>query len=129
MTTVDIGAATYRFGKLDAMQQFHIVRRLLPILASLGVSPDMLRELGGKDNDLGMLAVMAPIMDMVAKMPDAEVNYILQSALSVVQRQQGDNWAPVQNRTGQLMFADIDMPGMIRLAIEALKRNLGGFFG
>jgi hypothetical protein len=136
-TEVQLSNNVYRVGRADAMTQFHVARRLAPVLAALGVSlMDLLKQAppapadgDGAPSlaDVDMLAVMRPVMDIVSKMTDEDVEYVIKAALSVVQRQQGDRWAAVQHK-GQLVFADIPMTDMIRLAVEFVRENLGGFF-
>lgn len=44
---VTIGEHTYRTGKLDATKQFHVARRLAPVIFSLGKSISEVKELAG----------------------------------------------------------------------------------
>lgn len=140
-TEINVGADTFRIGRLDAMKQLHVARRLGPIMAGLGSSimellqqerpADAEGEEGGSaasmQKEAAMLALMAPIMDVVAEMPDETVDYIVRTCLSVVQRRQGDKWAPMMRGTN-FMFQDVDMTLLIRLTVEVVKENLGGFF-
>ena len=64
----------------------------------------------------------------MSKMSDDEVNYLLRLCLGVVSRQSGEKWARVMIDTN-LMFADIEMPHLLRLTIAVIQENLGGFFG
>jgi hypothetical protein len=79
--------------------------------------------------DLGdMVAMTGPVMEMLSKMSDDEANYIIFTCLSACRRKQGEAWAPVMSPDGKrIMFADIEMPAMIRLSIETMKLNLGNF--
>ncbi len=128
-TTVEVNGESYRFGRLDAMKQFHVTRRLLPILAEMGMSAGTIAQMRGEASEMGIVGLMGPVMEMISKMPDEDVEYIVRTCLAVVKRQQGEAWAAVQAANGSLMFADIDMTVMIRLTIEVLKENLDGFFG
>ena len=128
-TIVEVNGASYRFGRLDAMKQFHVTRRLLPILAEMGMSAGMIAQLRGEETEKGIMGLMGPVMGIISKMADEDVEYIIRTCLSVVKRQQGEAWAPVQAANGSMMFADVDMTVMIRLTIEVLKGNLEGFFG
>ena len=125
----EINGVNYSFGKLDAIKQFHVTRRLLPVLAELGLSATTLASLSNESEGQDMMAIVGPVMGLISKMDDADVEYIIKTCMSTVKRQQGDKWAPVQSPGGLLMFADIDMTVMIRLTIESVKENLGGFFG
>lgn len=113
---------TYRAGKLDAMRQFHVTRRLAPLLPDLakaGITP-------GATGDV--TAILEPLAKAVAAMPDADAEYVLNTCLSVVERKQAaGGWAKVMTG-GQLMFEDIDMAAMLVVAWEVLRHNLSGFF-
>lgn len=128
MTEVTIGQTAYRIGKLDAIKQFHLARRLAPIQLAMGMSAKDLAGLGKDADELSiMAAIMGPIADQVAKMSDDEVNYILRMCLGVVSRQGGEKWAKVMVGN-DLMFDDIEMPHLMRLTIAVVQENLGGFF-
>lgn len=124
-TTTDINGQTYRLGKLGALPQFHISRRLSPLLAVAGTSLAGLKL--SLDTDVSEFAsILEPVTEIIAKMPEEDVNYILFTCLNVVARKQGEQWAPI-TRTGQLMFEDIDMPTMLQIVFGVLKNNLGNF--
>ena len=127
MTELDIQGTSYRIGALDAFTQFHIARRLAPIQLAMGVSAQELKQHADADEATVAGAIMGPIADIVAKMPQADVDYILQAALGVVSRRQGESWARVYVG-GALMFSDIQMTTMLRLTIATIKENLGSFF-
>lgn len=124
-TKLAVNGHTYAIGKLNALTQFHISRRLAPMLAQMGISLNSLRK--GVSSDLeDFLPVLGPVTDMMAKMSDEDVNYILFTCLSVVSRQSGDKFSAVSTGTN-LMFEDIDMPTMLRLVVEVVKENMGTF--
>jgi hypothetical protein len=129
MNTIDIKGKTYRVNKLGTLQQFHVARRLAPLLAAAGITMSML-----KARDSGMPAfddfapVMGPVAHILSQMSDSDSNYIIFTCLSCVQRQSGsDNrWAAVA--TGdQMMFEDIAMPVMLRLVWAVVQDNILDF--
>lgn len=130
MTEIEVGGQRYRIGRLDAIAQFHIARRLTPVQLALGISSSELAAKGQEADEMAMLAaIMGPIADVVSKMPEDDVNYILRTCLSVTLRDQGgDKWAKVMV-SGNMMFSDIEMPHMLRLVIASIQENLGSFFG
>jgi len=70
-----------------------------------------------------------PLANAIAKLSDADADYCLFGLLAVVSRKQpqGTGWGPVS--TGDtLMYADLDMVGMLQLAWKALEFNMSGFF-
>jgi hypothetical protein len=117
----DIAGNTYRAGKMDTFKQFHVSRRLAPVLGGLAAVA------GGDVKDF--TAFLQPIADAIARMSDADCDFILQSCLGVVQRQQGNAWSPVFAGAGKaLMFDDIDLGVMLQIAVQVIQDNLGGFF-
>jgi hypothetical protein len=116
---VEVGGHKYRIGRIDARKQFHVARRLAPLLAGMG---------GLANKSAGFAAVLAPITEALSSMSDEDVDYVLDACLGVCQRLQQDGRpAPVMTRSG-LMFEDIDMGQMIQLAVKVIQENLGGFF-
>ena len=126
---VTVGDNTYRIGKLPAMTQFHVVRRIGPVLASMGVSITEMAASGKSlRNDGDLLSIMGTVSDVVARMSNEDVEYVIYSCLEVVKRQQGERFMPVMTGRTNFQFQDIGMDTMLRLTIEVLKENLGNFF-
>lgn len=111
---------TYRANKIDARSQFHIVRRLAPVIGELVPALK-----GGK----GELDALPPLANAISKLSDADADYCLFGLLKALSRKQpqGTGWGPVT--TGeQLMYDDITMPQMLQLAWRAFSHNMSGFF-
>lgn len=126
MREIPIKGATYRVGDLDAMGQFHVGRRVLPVLATMGISVASLRK--GLTIDAADMAIsLGPISEVVSRMDDAHVEYVIGSCLSVVQRKEGKEWAPVATNGVQILYADIKMDVMLRLVWAVLQENLANF--
>lgn len=120
---------TYRIGRLDAMSQFHLSRKLAPMLTT--VSSQLLKLLQeNKDapQEEWLVSMMGPISEQAARMPEEDVNYILKIALGAVSREDSGKWARITLASGQLVYGDIEMPTMFRLVVEVVKVNLSGFF-
>jgi hypothetical protein len=116
---VEVGGQKYRIGRIDARKQFHVARRLAPLLAGMSGVPD---------KSAGFAAFLGPLTDALSSMSDEDVDYVLDVCLGVCQRiQPNGHPAPVMVRGG-LMFEDIDMGQMIQLAVKVIQENLGGFF-
>ncbi|ARP90324.1 hypothetical protein CAL14_08515 [Bordetella genomosp. 9] len=119
-----INGKQYRIGRLSAMQQFHVARRVAPALTGL-VSAFS----GAAAEQADFAKALGPLADAVAQMPDADAEYVLGTCLSVVSRQTDPaTWAPVW-REGRLVFDDIDLKGMVQLAAKVIQSNLGNIFG
>lgn len=117
---VEVGGQKYRIGRIDARKQFHVARRLAPLLAGMS-------GLTGKS--VGFEAFIGPLTDALSGMSDEDVDYVLDVCLGVCQRLQlNGQGAPVIARGGGLMFEDIDMGQMIQLAVKVIQDNLGSFF-
>lgn len=120
-TTVEIGSEHYSIGKLPALKQFHVMRRIAPLLES------MQGDTGTAED-----AFIGKVLAAVGKMSDEDTDYVVGTCLSVCSRQVGTQQAPVASGSGatfRLMFEDMDMATMIRLTIECIKVNIGSFFG
>jgi hypothetical protein len=123
-TELEVLGSTYRLGKIPALTQLHIMRRLLPALVAVGIRAE---DLAKREGGAGFVDLMEPAVKIMGSMTDQDVNYVLFELLGAVTRKQGERFAAITN--GQrLMFEDIDMPAMVRLAGGVLQENLGGFF-
>lgn len=126
-----IGGKTYRIGALTPRQQFHILRRLAPVAASVAkIIADNMKKGPVVEADLERLLV--PLTATLNELKDEDADHIINNCLGVCQRQEGTKeqptWAPVMGPKGQLMFADIRLPEMMQLVIAAITENLGSFF-
>lgn len=127
-TMIKVKGHNYRIGKLNALSQFHISRRLAPVMAAMGITMSMLRGKEGKQPTFDDFApVLGPVTEMVSRMSDTDSNYIIFTCLATVTREQSDGrYSPICQ--GQsLMFDDIDMVAMLRLVFEVVRENLAGF--
>lgn len=117
----DVNGRTYRAGTIDARTQFHIVRRLGPVLSEL--VPVV--QAGNMDG----LAALPALAGALAKISDADADYCLFGLLKAVSRKQdqGLGWGPVCSGT-TLLYDDITMPLMLQLAWQAFQQNLSSFF-
>jgi hypothetical protein len=118
-------------GNLDPLRAFHVVRKLAPLVGSLkDFVPYMTGMAAFDPNDLETVAMLAePVAKALAEMPEADANYVIFTSLSVVQvrlPEQGNALAPITLGTN-FMFDWITMPMMVRLVIQAVLENGGGF--
>jgi hypothetical protein len=122
---------TYLFGKLNAFQQFHVMRRLASVSSGLGEGISRLQAGGGaaKMQETGaILSVIQPLISAIGNMSNEDSEYVLQTCLGVVQRRVGTSFSPIQSAPGDLMFPDIEMLTMVMLVWRTLEFNLGSFF-
>jgi hypothetical protein len=118
-------------GNLDPLRAFHVVRKIAPLVGSLREFIPYITGMSVFDpNDLETMTTLAePIAKALAEMPEADANYVIFTSLSVVHvrlPEQGNALAPLTAGTS-FMFDWITMPMMVRLVIQAVLENGGGF--
>ncbi|MBB3006041.1 phage tail assembly chaperone [Cupriavidus alkaliphilus] len=125
---IDLAGNRYSLGRLNAMQQFHVSRRIAPIVPTL--IPVFLRvRASGKpltDDLEGLAAALQPLADGLAALKDEDAEYVFGTCLSVVQRQQQTGWARVWSGS-QTMFEDMDLAVTLPLVVQVITANLGPF--
>jgi hypothetical protein len=125
---LELDGQLYRCDKLTAMQQFHVSRKIAPLLpAAIGPFLAIKGMKGGIDKNLSaIVSELQPFADGLSSLPDAEAEFVLSTCLGVVRRQRGDGWVPIW-RNGQTMFEDIDLGVMVRLTLRVIIESLGPF--
>jgi hypothetical protein len=119
-TDLVIDGVQYRTGSLNAKMQFHIARRLAPLIARLGgsITPE-----GEQSRPL-----FEVIADAIAKLSDEDCDYIIRVAMSVVTREQTGHWINVWNKAAdQPQFADMNVGTLMQLTMAVVQDNLGSF--
>ncbi|PRE44129.1 phage tail assembly chaperone [Burkholderia multivorans] len=140
-TEIELNGTRYAIGKLSAMQQFHVSRRIAPIIPPM--IPVLMKfyeemdktEKVSADEKQGVLAlvtsvapVLQPFADALAGLKDEDAEYVFGTCLSVVERWQGAGWAKVWNSTHKTsMFDDIGIDVMLPLVVRVVVANLGSF--
>ena len=126
---LEINNQSYRTGKLNAFQQMHVSRRLAPILIALGKSAkEVLAVPEGAGQDDAAVMAFGPVADALANMPEDDVNYVINTALSVTTRKQGNLYSKVLQSNGNLMFEDMGAAELMQLTVAVIRENIGGFF-
>lgn len=132
MIEFEVGGQNYRAEKLDAMRQFHVMRRLAPVMARMAESFGGVKALAEvSEQNIGeAVAKFEPVLEALGEMKDADAEFVVNTCLAVVLREQegGKGWAKVQASNGRLMFSDIELPQMMRLVWKVLEDSLKGFF-
>ena len=128
---IDLNGHRYSIGKLSAKQQFHMSRRIAPIVPTL--IPVFVRlAAGGKrisEDPGGMADVLQPPADGLAAMKDEDAEYVLDTCMQAVQRKQEHGWANIWSASQRVpMFQDIDLAVMLPLALRVITENLGPLF-
>jgi len=132
--TVDIDGTAYQISRLSPKKAFHVARRLAPFLGAILPHIGQLfvkEEDGSVPKAAAFLErgkdVFPAIADVLAKMDDADCDYILDTCLAVVAVRQERGFVAVMSN-GVMMFDNIDMKTMLLLAAEVVKLNLADFF-
>lgn len=131
---VKIGDHSYQVGRLGAIPQFHVMRRLSGVATALGEVIGVIMRSGGvkallEGKGPDPLESLQPMLRAIGSMSDADSEFVIYTCLSVVSRQVpgGTGWAPITTN-GQLMYHDIELPQMMQLVWRVLEANLTSFF-
>jgi hypothetical protein len=129
-----IGDRKFKLNKIDALRQFHIVRRIAPLLREM--IPVMGSIKKAKVDDLteeqkfeqfGLIA--SPIIEGLARLSDADADFVLFRLLASVEVEQPqfNSWTFIATESG-IKMQDMDLPVLLQAAGRALMFNLSGFF-
>jgi hypothetical protein len=114
-----IAGHEYRTGTLNAIQQFHIARRLAPIIAKLGAA---------SGENATPLSAFDSLAEGISKLTDEDCDYVINLCMGTVRRKVGDTWLPAWNvKVNQPQYADIELPALIQLTLAVVQDQLGGF--
>lgn len=124
-----IGGRDFKLCKIDAFKQFHIVRRIGPILSDILPALTESKKTESESDKLASLAKIAtPIMNGLSKLSDADSELVLFGLLQAVEIKQASGvWTKVSNNS-MLMIQDLELPVLLQLAGRAFVFNLSGFF-
>ncbi|MFJ6322260.1 MULTISPECIES: phage tail assembly chaperone [unclassified Rhizobium] len=120
MAEFSVNGIKYRSGVMDAMTEFHVTRRLSPIIGSFRGMMDKKIEDG-----IGVIA------DVLAKMSNEDAEFIISSCMNVVEREEagGRGWAKAWSpKAAKPMYDDITMAVMIQIVFAVLGTVIGPFF-
>ena len=128
MSDITINDVKFRTGKIPALDQIKIVKRIFPLISGLGAAFDQMNNGAG-----GVWSALGPMGDAVSKMPDADSDFVIKMCLGVCQKyhevpgESGGQWRRVIS-DGVVMFDDLDMGTILQLTFAVLQENLGTFF-
>lgn len=136
MKTVGINGETYRLGKMPARTQFHVLRRIMPVMASLApvaIALGLAKPEGGAgdepmevDKFFGMIGPMA---EGLARMADADMDFVINNVMAQTAKNVNGQWAPMLAPDGfTFMFQDMGMELMLQLTLAGIRENFGNFF-
>lgn len=138
MAEFTVNGRQYRSGMMPARTQFHVMRRMAPILPTMqsAISASMRVKAA---QDLGIAipadaqeAAMTAGLEFIAAigaLSDENADYILDQCLAVVQVNQTEfsgKWSPLRSKGGQMF--DLDMMSELEIVKEVVLENYGPFF-
>ena len=116
---VTVKAIDYKIGKMNAMKQFHVMRRLTPLLGEMA---SVQESQGAKLEEL--LPVVAKAFSSLS---DEDSEYIFNQCLNVLERQEaGGSWHKVRH-AGATMYT-LSLMELMQLSYEVLQYNFKDFF-
>lgn len=132
------GGRKFKIGKINVIKQFHVARKITPLLGS--ALPAM-KEIAGLEKDGGLetlseseklekiAKVMTPFVKGIGELPDDEAEKVLIGLLSSVEVWQQDYkcWAKIANDK-VIVMQDLNLPTLLQVAGRAFMFNLSGFF-
>jgi hypothetical protein len=130
MVEFSIKEVRYQTHKMDVFKQAQVMRKLLPIVASLAGLSKLRPAAPGQPLDPEMLKEsFEPIANALSGLSDETFQYILESCVKVVKRSDGDRWVNLWNEQAKaLQYQDLDLMTLIQIMSQVISENLGGFF-
>jgi hypothetical protein len=128
----ELNGHRYMVSKMNVFDQAHVARKVAPIISGMGRGyAQALAHLPEASNGDASAATqnevifeaLLPITEILAKMSDEDVNYVLKKCLAVCSRHNGEQWVAMM-RGGNLMFEDTDLATLVQLVMEVVKDNL-----
>ena len=128
MSEHEYGGRVYRIGKLPAMKQFHVSRRIAPIIPALIPLYSKLARGGSVLSAIeASPELLSPFADALSGMSDETVDYLVATCMSVVTRQEGNAWVRIWADRAGLLFEDIELSVLLPLTVRVIVENLGPF--
>lgn len=124
MIEFEINGVQYRAQAMDARRQFHVARRLSSVLSP---SADAINGVKDSDSKGAFIAAVNSFVDAVSKLPDDQLDYVIDACLDTVSRKDGTQWSPI--RRGGAMMYDLDLYTQGAIVWHVVKGALDGFFG
>lgn len=130
MNEFEVNGVKYRSARMNAFEQFHVFRKLAPVLGAAGSLADIVKS--GDGASAGVNALL-PLAQAIADLPEDDCNVVFEKCLAMVEREQktavGAAWAKVWSPSAKrLMFDDIDDAiSMVQITVAVIQDNIGNF--
>lgn len=144
MIDFEIRGQQYRAGRVSALTQFAIGKRLLPLITAIG--PEAMRsasaaiqaqrqakaesaeESAPPPPPFDFTSILAPLADAVAALPDEDANFIFRECCKVTKRKSGDAWVGVWNvAAADFQFEDLNALDLIQIAANVMMEHISDF--
>jgi hypothetical protein len=129
MAEFEIEGQIYRTVKMNGREQFQLLRKLghmagiFSRFAQVDLAPNEVMR---------MLAFVVAFMQEFSQLSEQQSNDLLTHCLTYTRRLVGGNGTghlvPTPMYQGRDMFEDADIMVLMRICIEVVRENLGGFF-
>jgi hypothetical protein len=123
MIEFEINGVQYRASTMDARRQFHVARRLSSVLSP---SADAINGVKDSDSKGAFIAAVNSFVDAVSKLPDDQLDYVIDACLDTVSRKDGGAWSPI--RRGGAMMYDLDLYTQAAIVYHVVRGAVDGFF-
>lgn len=134
MNDFEIGGRKFKAGKIGTFKQFHIVRRIAPILSELLPALGEIQKVSKVEDSKSeaekfdeIAKIASPILLGLSKLSDKDSEFVLFGLLSGAETQIGSTWSKVANEN-MLMVQDLELPTLFQIAGRVFMVNLSGFF-
>lgn len=131
VTEFEQDGAKYRIKKLDAIAQWHLNRKIAPLVPPLIPVFMKIARAGGVKGDIeGISGLLGPFADGIASMSDEASEYVINTCLSAIQREVSANvWMPIWAPGARISsFAELnDLSKVIPLVVKVIWDALGPF--
>jgi len=130
MTQFEIDCQQYRADKLSAFQQFHVARRISPLIPPLISAFREIARSGSLSSDSPALpAVLQSLADGFAQLSDESAEFVISTCLGVVRKQQGDSWVVIWNASAKRAAFDElnDLSKLLPIVLRVIQDNLAPF--
>src|SRR5215472_11663832 len=136
MAEVEVNGHRFMIGKMPVFDQAHVARKVAPVISGMGRGwaealrkvPDALtngQEISQAQQNELIFEALGPVTEILAQMPEEDVNYVLKKCLGVCSMHTGQQWAAMIVQ-GQLRFEEqTDLGTMLQLVMEVVKETIG----
>ena len=134
MIEFEIEGKQFRFDKLTAMQQFHVSRKIAPLIPPLlpvfdQIRKDEAKKLSVVDDFAAIGPLLQPFADGLASMSDEASEYVFSTCLGAIKYRHGENWIQMWSVTGKVaMVVELnDASLLLRLVVRVISESLAPF--